>query len=163
MWEWDLTWEVLLDSDTPSDLQTMIGAFIQQVGPVNGFSFLDQDENQVTAQPLGTGDGVTTTFNLAKTYGAGGFSGTEPIGVLGTVTGFYLNGALQTPISNYTTGGIPGAQTITFVTAPGVGVAITGSYQFYYYAGFKDISIELEKFMNQFWLLNKLTIQSLRD
>jgi uncharacterized protein (TIGR02217 family) len=163
MWEWDLTWEVLLDSDTPSDLQTMIGAFIQQVGPVSGFSFLDQDENTAVGQLLGTGDGATVTFQLTKTYGAGGFTGTEPIGVLGTVTGFYLNGAIQTPTINYSTGGVPGAQTITFITAPASGVAITGSYQFYYYAGFKDISIELEKFMNQLWLLNKLTIQSLRD
>jgi uncharacterized protein (TIGR02217 family) len=162
LWEWDMTWDYLPDTATSAaDLKTLLGSFLSQVGPVSGFAFQDPDENSVPNQALGTGDGATQTFTFVKTYGANGFTGTEPIGVLGTISAINLNGS---PTVAYTTNtATPGAQTITFNAAPGVGVAITGTFAFSYYAGFKDQSLDFEKFMYQLCSQKKITLASLRD
>jgi uncharacterized protein (TIGR02217 family) len=94
-------------------------ADFQSVGPKSQISPTDQN--------IGTGDAVTTTFQLVKVYASGPSSWTRTIKkpVAGT-TVVALNGVKQnTGWSVDTTTGI-----VTFVVAPGVGVAVTVGYQF---------------------------------
>lgn len=91
----------------------------------------DQSDPQATRQTIGTSDGVTTAFQVKKTYtDEGGFTRDRTVYLLVQGTLFvYLDGALQTEgvdyTANYTTG------FITFTTAPGasttdeVDVAVT--------------------------------------
>lgn len=73
-------------------------------------------------EAVGTGDGTTVTFSLD--YKPVLVSPTDGTKLKGTV---YLNGS---PTTAYTVNADAG--TITFTTAPGVGVAITADYTYYY-------------------------------
>ena len=78
-------------------------------------------------QPLGTGNGLATTFQLVKLYTSGAQSWTRTITkpVAGTVT-LALNGVTQ--ITGWTVNTTTGL--VTFVAAPAPGVAITAGFEF---------------------------------
>lgn len=173
MWEWDLTHEFLPDAATvgtgagvtASDMKDLVGFFLSVHGSGTGFLFQDPDENAVVLQAIGTGDGSTVTFTLVKTFGLGSFIVTEPIGYLNqSVTpNVYVDGVLKTVTTDYTIPvTTPGAQTITFTSAPANGKAITMNMSFYYYVKFKDDTLDFEKLMDKWWTQRKLTLASLR-
>jgi hypothetical protein len=58
-----------------SSLQSLMGLYLQCQGQYAAFLYYDASDYAVSAQPFGTGDGTTTTFQLQRTLG--GFS--EPI------------------------------------------------------------------------------------
>ena len=169
MWEWDIPWEYLPDFQgsgvTASDFKTLVGMFLAEAGAYGGFLYQDPDENSVTGQNTGTGDGTTLTFTLFKSFGLSSGSGTEPIGYLnqGAAFNVYVNGTLKTIATDYTVDvSTPYAQTITFSTAPGAGLPITVDMSFYYYVHFKDDVYDFENFMHRLWAQKKITLESLR-
>ncbi len=65
---------------TLSALQAVVAFFEERRGQLHGFRWRDRLDHASSApgvavspfdQPIGTGDGTTSTFQLAKTYGAG--------------------------------------------------------------------------------------------
>ena len=78
-------------------------------------------------QPIGTGNGALTTFQLVKLYTSGAQSWTRTITkpVAGTVA-LALNGLPQ--ITGWTVNTTTGV--VTFATAPALGVAITAGFEF---------------------------------
>jgi uncharacterized protein (TIGR02217 family) len=169
MWEWDLTYEYLPDAGggwesgtTASDVRTIMG-FYGQLGQLTPFLFEDPDDFEVTGQSVASGDGAKTSFTLFRSFGAGGFTTTEPVGFVntGATINVYLAGTLQT--SGYSVDTTtPYAQTLNFTSAPGSGVAITIDMQYYYLARFKDSTAEFEKLYNKLWALKKITLMSLK-
>jgi len=111
---------------TKAQLDALIAFFRARKGRAYGFRFKDWTDFQAT-ETLGTGDGITTIYQLRKSYLSGGVTETRIIRkpVLGTVQ-VYKNGALQTTGVgvNSSTG------EVTFVTAPAVGQVISASFQF---------------------------------
>jgi uncharacterized protein (TIGR02217 family) len=103
-------------------------AFFRAVayGRANAFRFKDHNDFEAYDQPIGTGDGADTTFQLVKVYTSGAQTYTRTITkpVTGTVTA-KLAGTPTTAFTTDTTTGI-----ITFSVAPGLGVAITASCEF---------------------------------
>ena len=104
-------------------------------GRLNGFRFKDFADYasaapgasvSATDQPIGTGDGATTVFQLSKTYGEDADAYARPIRkpVAGTV-GIALASASTTAFSVDTTTGF-----VTFAVPPGVGVEITAGFEF---------------------------------
>lgn len=104
-------------------------------GRLNGFRFRDFADYAsggpgaaVSAldQPVGTGDGAATVFQLTKTYGEGEDAYARPIRkpVAGTVL-VALGGAATTAFSVDATTGL-----ITFAVPPGAGAAITAGFEF---------------------------------
>lgn len=162
-WEWDLTYEVLKDTTSTSDLKKLLGFWLGMQGDLRPFLFSDPDDNAVAGQLVGTGDGSTTTFTLYRTYGSGQ-TGTEPIGYVDTSGTFnvYVNGTVVDPSLYTVVQSTPYGQQIKFTTAPASGATVTADFSFYYYVHFKDASNEFEKFMNKFWSMKKLTLESLR-
>lgn len=162
-WEWDLTYDVLTDPSSTSDLKKLLGFYIGMNADLIPFLFLDPDDHSVMAQAIGTTDGTTTTWTLPRTYGSGSV-GVENIGYvnLGPAFNIYLGGVLQSGSAYSVLTTIPGNQQVRFTSAPTTGQAITGDYSYYYYAHFKDSTDDFEKFMNQFWTVKKLTLESLR-
>lgn len=110
-----------------AQLDALIAFFRARKGRAYGFRFKDWTDYQATLEPLGTGNGVTTQFQLVKRYTSGAVTETRVITkpVTGTVS-VYRNGALQTSgvAVDMTTG------QVTFTTAPTAGAAITASFQF---------------------------------
>ena len=75
LWEFELTFEALA-SDSQShpglqsqSLQAIMGLFLQCQGQFGSFYYFDPTDFSVATQPFGTGDGVTTTFQLTRTLG----------------------------------------------------------------------------------------------
>ena len=137
------------------DLAAVVAFFEARNGRLHGFRFKDWADfksclpSQISAstdQPIGTGNGSTNTFQLAKRYTSGAQSWTRAITkpVVGTVT-IALNGTPQASgWSVSTTTGL-----ITFTTAPAAGVAITAGFEFDVPVRFDtdalDITLDLER------------------
>lgn len=147
-----------------SEFKTLFGFFLAAQGNLNRFAFLNPDDNSVTGQAIGTGDGTTTTFTLQRTFGNGS-TGTEPIGWLntGATTNIYVDGVLKTLTTDYTLSTTVGTQQqVNFVTAPAATKAVTCDMSYYYNCKFLDPAMDLEKFLTQIWSVGKLTLRSCR-
>src|SRR5690606_27702838 len=96
-------------------------------GRARGFRFRDWTDYTAQGQPIGTGDGETAVFQLAKRYESGGVAVIRPLRkpVAGTVA-VYLDGAAQS--SGFSVDDTTGE--VTFGTAPAEGVAVTVDCEF---------------------------------
>jgi uncharacterized protein (TIGR02217 family) len=137
------------------DLAAVVAFFEARNGRLHGFRFKDWADfksclpSQMpgpTNQPIGTGNGVATLFQLTKRYTSGAQSWTRAIAkpVAGTVT-IALNGMPQA--SGWSVSTSTGL--ITFTTAPAAGVAITAGFEFDVPVRFDtdalDVTLDLER------------------
>jgi uncharacterized protein (TIGR02217 family) len=177
LYEWDLTFSVLHDFQygfptvIPSELRRLAGFFGAVQGSLLSFLYLDPDDNMVLGQPIGIGDGTTTTFLIVRTFGdpTYGATVTEPVGGLATSSfNLYLNGVLQ-PTSSYSfAGSTLGNNVVVFGLPPAPSVVITVDLQpFYFLVRFKEDTLDFEKFSGVpgagFWAVKKLTLHSVRS
>lgn len=137
------------------DLAAVVAFFEARNGRLHGFRFKDwadfksclpSQTPSPTNQPIGTGNGAATLFQLTKRYTSGAQSWTRVITkpVAGTVT-IALNGTPHASgWSVSTTTGL-----ITFATAPAPGIAITAGYEFDVPVRFDtdvlDVTLDLER------------------
>src|SRR6185312_13590332 len=130
-WKYSLTYDLLRSDAVNLEWQTLVG-FFNEVQAAAGqlFQFTDQNDNAVTNQSFGTGDGATTAFQLVRAMG--GF--VEPVlAVTGTPT-IKDNGATVSA-ANYTIGS---SGIVTFTTAPLSGHALTWTGSFNWYCRFDN-------------------------
>ena len=158
LWEFHLSFSWLPDRGAGvTDLKNLMGFFNQRNGSFDTFLYKDPTDNNISAQALGAGDGSTTQFQLVRTYG--GFA--EPIynpELSSPAPQIFLNGVLQS--SGYS---INSTGLITFTSAQGNGVAVTGTFTFYYRVRFKDDTAEFNNFMYQLWELKQLHFVSVKQ
>ncbi len=137
------------------DLAAVVAFFEARNGRLHGFRFKDWADFKTclpsqapgpSDQPIGTGNGSATLFQLVKRYTSGAQSWTRAITkpVAGTVT-IALNGTPQpSGWSVSTTTGL-----VTFTTAPAAGVAITAGFEFDVPVRFDtdalDVTLDLER------------------
>lgn len=137
---------------TQADSDALIGFYNQQGGPFAPFYFSADNDNSVTNQAFGTGDGSTKVFQLTK---ASGSYWSEPIaGVQGTPT-IYVNGVA-------TSASVSASGTVTFTTAPAAGASLTWTGQYYYLVRFKDDQIEHTQTMSQIYEATTISLRSVR-
>jgi uncharacterized protein (TIGR02217 family) len=126
-------------------------------GAFDTFLLDDPDDDSVTLQPIGTGDGITTIFQLLRqTITGGGFI--ENIIAPNVVTAIYDNAVLVSPVNysvNFTTG------IVTFTTAPAAGHALTATFTFYFRVRFSTDSMDFEQFYKQLWEIKQLKLTSI--
>lgn len=130
-WQWQLTFNLLRSAATYNELQQLAGFFNARQGKFDTFLYQDADDNSVTSQAIGEGDGVTTSFQLVRTFG--GFS--EPVLAPNTVNAVYLNGVSQGAAGgswNFTRWGNSPPGTIVFNTPPASGAVITADFSYYF-------------------------------
>jgi hypothetical protein len=135
-------------------LQTLMGFFLQMQGQANTFLYVDPTDYTGLAQPQGNGDGSTMTFLLGRTIG--GWS--EPVGWVTTLAAVYLNGGAQ---SN-TTYALTTPNTLTFNTAPSLGVAITADMSWAFHCRFLDDTYDFENFMSGLWRIKAMKFRSIK-
>lgn len=137
------------------DLAAVVAFFEARNGRLHGFRFKDWADHKSCLpsqtpgpadQPVGTGDGATTTFQLVKRYASGGQTWVRTITkpVVGTVR-VALDGVEQASgWSVDTTTGVA-----TFDTAPAAGVAVTAGFAFDVPVRFDtdalDVTLDLER------------------
>lgn len=136
-------WNVGSGLKRRADLATLIAFFHARRGRAYGFRFKDWSDYSGTAEPIGTGDGAATVFQLLRRYASGGVTIDRTITrpVVGTVK-VYAGGVLQAPAVDHATG------RVTFAAAPAAGVAITADFAFDVPARFDtdDLGLSLEHF-----------------
>ena len=137
------------------DLAAVVAFFEARNGRLHGFRFKDWADFKSCLpsgmpspldQPIGTGNGSATLFQLTKRYTSGAQSWTRAITkpVAGTVT-VALNGTPQA--SGWSVSTATGL--ITFTTAPAAGVAITAGFEFDVPVRFDtddlDVTLDIER------------------
>ena len=137
------------------DLAAVVAFFEARNGRLHGFRFKDWADfksclpSQTPGpadQPIGTGNGSATLFQITKRYTSGAQSWTRAITkpVAGTIT-IALNGTPQA--SGWSVSTATGL--ITFTTAPAPGVAITAGFEFDVPVRFDtdalDVTLDLER------------------
>lgn len=121
-----------------SDIEAVLAFFEARRGRLYGFRWRDPFDwkssplamdTGSTDQPIGTGDGVATVFQLTKRYESGGVAYDRDIAkpVAGTVL-IALAGVAQAEGADFTVDVTTGE--VTFAVAPGPGVAVTAGYEF---------------------------------
>lgn len=97
-------WDVASGIKKRAQMDTLIAFFRARKGRAYGFRFKDWTDYKAPRQSIGTGDGVTMTFQLVKAYSSGGVTETRRIYTLdffgGPVWSFELDGDGQfvTPV-----------------------------------------------------------------
>lgn len=159
LWQFSLVYEFLRDNPAAGydELHTLMGFVMQCQGAFGTFLFDDPTDDEVTAQPLGTGDGTTQGFQLVRTLG--GF--VEPITAPNLLTSIYFDGVRQTPMPAHGLDGSTGI--LSFVTAPQSGTTIAADFSYYFRCRFTSDSYTFENFMSQLWALKKLDFISVRS
>lgn len=145
--------EHLVDNREQSDLQALMGFFMQRRGMYQAFLYTDPTDNTVTEQVIGIGNGTRTTFQLLRDYG--GFS--EPVENINPVADnqdpptvspyLYKDGVLQTLTTHYT---LSATGLVTFTSAPATGVVITWTGSYYYRVRFLEDGYDFVQFCNDF-------------
>ena len=162
--DFELQYEFLRNGSVTPEFQTHLGFVLQLAGTPGRFRFSNPSDNSVTGQNIGTGDGSTTSFTFIRTFGAGGFGGTEPVGYVNSSgLNVYVNGVLKTLGTDYTINQTnPCLQTVTFTVAPPNGQAVTCDMSYWYYCKFADNAQEYDQPMSNYWAVQKVLIHSCR-
>lgn len=165
-YQWTLQFSVLRQGAfagaSYTEMAQLEGFFEALQGGFDSFLYTDPDDNAVSGQALGTGDGSKTVFPLTRTFG-----GTNaPILAPNTVSAVYLNGVSQLG-SSYTvtpwgTSNSNGPGQLIFNTAPGSTVAVTADFSYYFPCRFDDDKIDFERFMQSLYALKKLSFTSIK-
>lgn len=123
---------------TLADLETLIAFFEARRGQLYGFRFRDPVDWKSCAlaatpgpldQPLGTGDGETTEFQLVKSYASGGEAYDRPIvkPVADSVR-VAADGSELVAGTDFTAD--PETGIVTFTSVPDEGAVLTAGYEF---------------------------------
>lgn len=148
IYEYRLEFEFLRDLRAGVDeLRSIEGFFNARNGRFDSFLWTDPDDNAVTAQSFGTGNGSTTSFQLVRSFGA--YS--APVWAPNGTPSIYRAGSLVTSGVTVSSTGL-----VTFSSAPSNGQALTWTGSYYKRVRFTRDSLELEKFMRDLWEAKKV-------
>lgn len=132
--------------------QTLLGFYNARQGSFDDFLYSDPTDGYLFNQ-IGTGDGVTTTFQLSRTYG--GF--TEPIyNPLGPAILFVGSSQVNTGFT------VSGTGLVTFSSAPVLNADIFAYCGFFFRCRFTDDNLEGNNFLYNLFELKKLSLTSVK-
>lgn len=133
IWEFTLSYEYLLndpkfrDESQQTPLETLIGFYLARGGQFDDFLLNESDltgrleDSVYSGQPIGTGDGVTTSFQLIRNVGGFLEAVQNPMNQTATV---YVSGVAKLQGTDYSiANGV-----VTFVNAPAVGLPIMADF-----------------------------------
>ncbi len=144
----------LLRADANAELQAIAGFYGEMGGQGGAFWLAPPGLAAASQQPLGTGDGVTTTFPLKRSFG--GYS--EPVQATSGVSAVYLNGA-QASGWSATAGFYPA---IDLAAPPAPGAAISADFGVLWLCRFAEDVADLENFMTLLWRWGSVKLQTVR-
>lgn len=134
----------------PVDLATLGGFFRARSGRLDDFLFQDRDDDSVTAQVIGVGNGTNAAFQLMRT--AGGVI--EPVYAVNGTPSVYVNGVLTTAYTLSANG------LVTFTTPPPAGHVVTWTGLYYWRVAFTKDEQDFEEFMRQLYSAKVVEFES---
>lgn len=154
-WKWSFNYDVIRqDGVSFNELKTLVGFYCARLGNWDTFLYTDADDNAVTAQAGGSGNGIDTQFQLVRAFG----TSIGPVQAPVLVSNLTVNGVAKSQPGDYTVDNATGI--ITFAVAPPNGHAIVYDVTYKWRCTFVEEEIEPEKFNSKFWLLRGLEIIS---
>lgn len=148
-WQYNCKFEVLRARTAFPEMQALAAFYNARSGAYDSWLFNDVDDNSVTLQQFGVGDGVTTQFQLVRSFG--GY--TEPVWDVNSVPLIYKSAVLQATPTNYT---ISAGGLVTFVVAPAAAAPLTWTGTYYWRCRFLKDNLSFTQFMRQLWSLRAL-------
>lgn len=167
-YSWTLVYNILreglVNGSTYLELSSLWGFFEARKGRWDSFLFKDQNDNAVTTQNIGVGDGTTVAFQLIRSYGGAAAPVFAPN--LGATLNVYLNGTLQSnttyTVTPWATANTAGPGCIVFNSAPSNGAVITADFQFYWPCRFMNDDCKFEQFMDGRWRSASVAFRSIK-
>lgn len=157
LYSWKLRINVLRVTQALPEVAKLTGFFNSMRGKFGSFFYLDPLDNIVADEPFGTGDGVTTTFQLQRRAGLPSiYTAPEPVFACWKTPVVKVAG---TPTASFSIG--PWGQ-ITFTTAPANGAALTWSGQYLFVCRFDQDNLPLGQKYADTWTQDGLAFISLR-
>lgn len=144
-WRFRIGYEVLSDAPSRLELQRLFAFFNAHGGAFKQFFYYDRYDHTITSQSIGTGNGVTTSFQLTRTMTIGGVAFTEPVRAISGIPTILINGVAT---SAYTIGAYG---LITFTTAPAAAAAITWTGNFFHLCRFEKDELSTAQMMQGLW------------
>lgn len=138
----ELGYDFLRSDNAFQEYQDLVAFFNLAGGRANMFRFNDPDDNAVTNQGFGAGDGVTQAFQLTRSRGGFLFSWVDPVFYPVTAQ-IYANSILLTLGVDYT---ISTTGLVTFTVVPAVGVPLMWTGTFNWLCRFDEDSSTFEQF-----------------
>jgi len=168
LWKISLTYEFLrddaqhVDPNGYSELQQLVGFFLARQGAFDSF-LIDLAQltrkpldSTISGQPIGTGDGSTTSFQLVRNIGGYLEQVQNPAGQSATV---YVAGVRKTQGVDYTiANGI-----VSFASPPAAGAAITADFQWLWRVRFALDELEFGNFMYLLWECKEVELIEVRS
>jgi uncharacterized protein (TIGR02217 family) len=151
--KYQLSYDFLRSDPTFGELQTLTGFFQAMSGGFDTFLYTDPDDNSVTNQTIGTTDGVSSAFQLVRTFG--GF--TEPVYTPANVTSVTLGGTAFMGYSVNATTGL-----LSFGEIPAAGLSIVASFSYYWRCRFSDDSIDFDNFASGLFEVKQLNFERVK-
>ncbi len=162
-YQWELTASVLPTSSALSnapasaDFQALFGFFNSRGGQFDTFLYTDADDNSVTGQSLGVGNGSAVAFQFVSAFG--GYI--QPILAPHTVSAVYLNGVAQGSSLYVVTGWGSTAQgVVTFTVAPTSTQTVTSDFSYYFPCRFSTPNMTYSKFMSNLYEAKSIVFES---
>ncbi|WP_404711736.1 DUF2460 domain-containing protein [Sphingomonas sp. MMS24-J13] len=157
LWNFKVAYEVLRDGPNYRELERLQAFFNAHAGKYAEFFFCDPSDNHVADQRFGTGDGVTTGFQLNRTIGAGNLTFAEPVRGLFNTPIMKVDGAVT---SGFTIGPLG---RITFASPPNPGTALTWSGNFLFLCRFDQDDLDTQQLMQGLWSQSGLAFVTVKS
>lgn len=155
-WRFKIAYEVLRDAPDKLELQKLFTFFNMHAGSYQEFFYYDHSDHSVVGQSIGTGNGVTTAFQLTRTMTMGAITFTEPVRAISGTPTVYVNG---TPTTAYTVGAYG---VITFTTPPAAAAVITWTGSFFFLCRFEKDELDAAQMMQGLWSNSGLDLVSVK-
>jgi hypothetical protein len=156
-WDFEVSF-VYLPADAPfasigqTDLEEVMGFFLNRRGRYGAFLHRDPNDQQVIGGVQGVGDGVTTEFYFMRTLG--GFA--EPVGQVDIDAGWtvYVDGVAQVSGVSFFA-----PNQFVFDVAPDSG-SITADFDFFFVCHFLADAADFESFNRDLWQLQQVQFRA---
>lgn len=146
IYSYEIGFSFLKSGAADAQFQDLMAFFNTVNGRANLFRFNDATDNTATAQGFGTGDGITTAFQLLRAITGLSFSWSDPV-FYPTVTSVFSDGVLVAP-ANYSVGS---TGIVTFTVAPAAGKVLTWTGTYQWLCRFDEDVADFEQFAQYFW------------
>jgi uncharacterized protein (TIGR02217 family) len=140
-YSYELPFEFLRSDGFNLELQTLQGFYQACRGMALPFHFLDPDDNSVSLQGIGIGDGVTTAFALARSM----VSVVDPMQDVDPASITVFVNGVSVPFTNLTTSQYGTVYGVNITTPPAAGAVITATFTYKFLCRFTEDTLEFSK------------------
>lgn len=151
LWRFKLDYDLIRNKPpTYNELVRLLAFFNSQRGQFGEWYYFDPDDNLVTNQAFGTGDGTTRAFQLMRSMIDGALRFDEPIYGLNGIPTVMVNGVATTAYVD------EGSGVIQFNVAPAARAVLTWSGSFFFVCRFTVDELQLQQDYSRIWSLSEL-------